>query len=358
MLHVVDAPEPRRDRAGELVGSALAACTRVRLATLPTPLEEGPRLPSGARLLVKRDDLSGLGMGGNKARKLEFLCGAAASRGVDTVVTVGAAQSNHARMTAAACARMGWEAHLVLGAGTGRGTAAGNQILSRLFGARLHALETEDWAELQGAAEVLAARLADEGRRVELIPMGGSTPVGALGFLAAWAELIEQLERFTHRGEYPSAVVTASSTGGTHGGLLAGQVFYRANGMAVPDLVAIGVAKGSTELAAEARRLAMGALDAAGLGSEGVADTNVEVDDRALGAGYARPSAEADASILWAARRGGWVLDRVYTGKALAGLFQLDREGRFPADRPVVFWHTGGLPAVFAPGGAPDDAGG
>lgn len=293
-------------------------------------------------------------MGGNKARKLEFLCGAAASRGVDTVVTVGAAQSNHARMTAAACARMGWEVHLVLGAGTERQALAGNQLLSRLFGARLHVVQTEDWAELEGAAEILAARLLDEGRRVELIPMGGSTPVGALGFLAAWAELIEQLEQFTHRGEYPSTVVTASSTGGTHGGLLAGQFSYRASGMAVPDLLAIGVAKGSAELGAEARRLAKGALDIAGLGSEGVADMKVEVDERVLGAGYARPSPEADASILWAARRGGWVLDRVYTGKALAGLLKLDGEGRFPADRPVVFWHTGGLPAVFAPGGAPD----
>lgn len=338
-------------QAIEAIRAALASIPRVALATLPTPLEPGPRLPGGARLLVKRDDLTGLGMGGNKARKLEFLCGAAAARGVDTVVTVGAAQSNHARMTAAACARLGWEAHLVLSRSHAFEGLAGNQLLSRLFGARLHMYDTEDWGELQHFAETLATELADRGQRVELIPMGGSTPVGALGFLAAWAELLEQCEHLPKR---PSAVVTASSTAGTHGGLLAGQSFCRSAGMEVPDLIAVGVAKGSVELTHEARRLAAGCLTATGLDAGAVADAPVEVEERAMGSGYAVPTREADASILWAARRGGWVLDRVYTGKAFAGMLMLDSEGRFPADRPVVFWHTGGQPAVFAPGGAPD----
>lgn len=340
--------------AAGAIRAALATQPRVDLATLPTPLEEGPRLPGGARLLVKRDDLSGLGMGGNKARKLEFLCGAAAARGVDTVVTVGAAQSNHARMTAAACARLGWEAHLVLGRSPSLESPAGNQLLSRLFGARLHVVDTEDWGELQHAAEDLSAKLTNAGRRVELIPMGGSTPVGALGFLGAWVELLDQCER---RGELPSVVITASSTAGTHGGLLAGRSFCRAAGVPVPDLVAIGVAKGSPELAERARRLAEGCLCAAGLAPDAVADEPVEVDERAVGPGYAVPTEEADASIVWAARRAGWVLDRVYTGKAFAGMLMLDREGRFPSDRPVVFWHTGGQPALFAPGGAPDSGG-
>lgn len=304
--------------------------------------------------MVKRDDLTGLGMGGNKARKLEFLCGAARAYGVDTVVTVGAAQSNHARMTAAACARLGWQSHLVLGRSPSPGGPAGNQILSRLFGARLHVVDTEDWGSLEAAAKELAVELAATGRRVELLPMGGSTPVGALGFLAAWLELIDQCER---QGYRPSTVVTASSTGGTHGGLLAGQAMCRAEGMEVPDLVAIGVAKTSADLSAEASRLAAGCLEAAGLPVGALDAVEADVDQRAAGPAYARPTTEADAAILWAARSGGWVLDRVYTGKALAGLLLMDDEGRFPADRPVVFWHTGGQPAVFAPGGVPESGG-
>lgn len=341
-------------KAVESVRAALAGRPRVRLATTPTPLEGGLRLPGGAPLLVKRDDLSGLGMGGNKARKLEFLCGAAEVRGVDTVVTVGASQSNHARMTAAACARLGWDAHLVLGRSPSPAAPAGNQILSRLFGARLHVIDTEDWDDLQEAAERLAAELTEAERRVELLPMGGSTPVGALGFLTAWLELIEQCEQ---DGLHPSTVVMASSTGGTHGGLLAGQAICRAAGMEVPDLVAIGVAKTGADLSVEAKRIAAGCLEAVGLPAGVVDGIEVNVDDRAVGPGYAVYTADADAAILWAARSGGWVLDRVYTGKALAGLLLMDREERFLDDRPVVFWHTGGQPAVFAPGGVPETGG-
>lgn len=338
-------------KAAEAIQGALAKLPRLRLATLPTPLEEGPRLPGGARLLVKRDDLSGLGMGGNKARKLEFLCGEAGARDVDTVVTVGAAQSNHARMTAAACARLGWDAHLVLGRGEATEEAAGNQLLARLFGASLHVADTDDWGQLQNEAETLAADLTAAGRRVQLIPMGGSTPTGALGFMGAWAELLEQCEQ---QRECPSAVVTASSTSGTHGGLLAGQSFSREAGSAVPDLIAVGVAKGATDLASDSVNLARDALAMAGLTSDGLSDQAPCVEGRMVGAGYAVPTEEADAAILWAARRGGWVLDRVYTGKAFAGLLMLDREGRFPPDQPVIFWHTGGQPALFAPGGVPD----
>lgn len=334
------------------IRGALATRPRVALASVPTPLEEGPRLAGGARLLVKRDDLSGLGMGGNKTRKLEYLLGSAGARGVDTVVTVGAAQSNHARMTAAACARLGWECHLVLGGGEARGQPTGNQLLSRLFGSHLHIKGTDDWDDLGREAAALAAELGYAGRRVDLIPMGGSTDVGALGFLGAWAELLEQCGQ---RGEMPSAVITASSTAGTHGGLLGGQAVCLDRGLAAPELVAVGVAKGSTDLAADARRLALGCLELSGLAVGAVPEPVVE--DRAVGAGYAIPTEEADAAIVWAARRGGWVLDRVYTGKAFAGLLMLDGEGRFPHDRPVVFWHTGGLPALFAPGGAPDMGG-
>jgi 1-aminocyclopropane-1-carboxylate deaminase/D-cysteine desulfhydrase-like pyridoxal-dependent ACC family enzyme len=341
------------------VATALASVPRARLATLPTPLEPGPVLPGGARLMVKRDDLSGLGLGGNKARKLEFLCGAALAAGADTLVTVGAAQSNHARMTAAAgvmrawldCAAgavLGLETHLVLG-GVAEDPPAGNQLLSAMFGAQVHHAGTDRWDELSAALDELVERLRAAGRRPFAIPMGGSTDCGALGFLAAWLELSEQTAAAQLR---PAAIVHASSTGGTHGGLLAGRAVWDAAGEAAPDVVAVDVAKDSPDLAADAVGLATAALRSLGLGDAPIDPASVELDERWVGASYAVPSAAGDAAVAWAARHGAWVLDRTYTGKAFAGLLDLAQQGRFAPDSTVVFWHTGGFPAVFAPGGA------
>ena len=149
------------DHPGAVLAAA-AGLQRVNLATLPTPLEQGATLPGGATLWVKRDDLTGLGMGGNKARKLEFLCGAAVAEGADTLVTVGAAQSNHCRTTAAAGARLGLAVHLVLG-GPAPDTVTGNQLLASLFGAELHFAGTDDWPELEAAKDALCDSLAEAG---------------------------------------------------------------------------------------------------------------------------------------------------------------------------------------------------
>ncbi len=334
--------------------TALAALPRARLATLPTPLEDGPLLPGGARLLVKRDDLTGLGMGGNKARKLELLCGAALQAGADVLVTVGAEQSNHARMTAAAGAILGLETHLVLG-GDPDAEATGNRLLGELFGAHVHQPGTDDWAELSAALDGIVAELRAAGRRPYAFPMGGSTEIGALGFTAAWVELRDQLDA---RDLRPAAIVHASSTGGTHGGLLAGAAADAAAGRWTPPILAIEVAKEpGRDLAADAHELACAALDRLGLaGGERVAGL-LEIDKRWLGPGYAVPSESGDAAIRWAARQGGWVLDRTYSGKAFAGLLGADADGRFGPGDSVVFWHTGGQPAVFAADGAPRIAG-
>lgn len=334
--------------AGWRVATALRAAPRARLATLPTPLEPGPVLPGGARLVVKRDDLSGLGLGGNKARKLEFLCGAAVAAGADTLVTVGAAQSNHARMTAAAGAVLGLETHLVVGGGAEE-HPTGNQLLARMFGAHLHPAGTDRWDELSAALTALVEDLRAAGRRPFAIPLGGSTEVGALGFLAAWAELAQQWEAAQLR---PAAVVHASSTAGTHGGLLAGRAVWAAAGEAAPDVIAVDVAKDSDDLAGDAVRIARAALQSIELGDVPVDPALVELDERWVGPGYAVPSDAGDAAVTWAARHGAWVLDRTYTGKAFAGLLGLAAQGRFAPDSTVVFWHTGGFPAVFAPGGA------
>ncbi len=327
---------------------------RAPLATLPTPLEAGPTLggdesSGGSRLWVKRDDLTGLGGGGNKARKLEYLCGEAVAVGAGSLVTVGAAQSNHCRMTAAAGARLGLETHLVL-SGDRPAEATGNQLLSMLFGAQLHFTGAEEshWGELEVAREVVTDQLVAEGLAPYAIPIGGSTDVGALGYAAAFIELLDQCES---AGVLPSHVVFTSSSGGTHAGLLAGRAAAAHGGRNVPDVVAIGVAKGVNVGRPDIAELANRTL--ALMGSTAiVAHEDVEVDARWMGEDYAVPSTDGDAAIRWAATTGGWLLDRTYSGKGCAGLLGQASEGRFGSD--VVFIHTGGWPALFAPGGVPD----
>ena len=321
---------------------------RAQLATLPTPIEAGPTLAGGSRLWVKRDDLTGLGGGGNKARKLEFLCGEAVATGAGSLITVGAAQSNHCRMTAAAGARLGLETHLVL-SGDRPDQSTGNQLLSMLFGAQLHFTGTDEshWGELEIAREAVTDELVADGLAPYAIPIGGSTAVGALGYAAAFIELLDQCEG---AGVSPSHVVFTSSSGGTHAGLLAGRAAAAHAGRDVPDVVAIGVAKGVN----------IGQPDVAGLANQTlslmqstaiVAEEDVDVDTRWIGDDYAVPTPEGDAAIRWAARDGGWLLDRTYSGKGFSGLLGLAVEQRFGAD--VVFVHTGGWPALFAPDGVP-----
>jgi len=316
------------------------------LALLPTPLDPCPvPLPGGASLLVKRDDLTGLGLGGNKARKLEPLCAEARAGGADVLVTVGGAQSNHCRMTAAAGARLGFDVHLVLG-GERPPELTGNQLLMELFGAELHFAGTHDWGELTAVSEALLDELRGAGRTPALIPIGGSTPVGASAFAHAYAELLDQLPGPV------AAVVHTSSSGGTHAGLLAGQALARAAGRPAPQVVAIAVAKDVALSVDYVAALAGQALEH--LGSPVQVDpADVEVDGRWVGPGYEVPTPEGDEAIRWAARHGGWVLDRTYSGKGFAGLLGLAGQGRWGPDDTVVFWHTGGIPALFTPDGAP-----
>lgn len=328
---------------------------RASLATLSTALERGPVLPGGARLWVKRDDLTGLGGGGNKARKLEFLCGDAVAAGADALVTVGASQSNHCRMTAAAGAVLGIDVHLVLsGNGPVQGTATGNQLLSGLFGATLHhtGLDENEWRELEDVRASITADLQASGKTPYSIPIGGSTAVGALGYANGFVELIDQADAL---GIQPSTIVFTSSSGGTHAGMIAGQTLLRSAGRSVPDVVAIGVAKGINR----------GHSFVAGLVDETLQlidpqrsweptnEADIVVDPSWLGEDYAIPTAAGDAAIQWAATRGGWLMDRIYSGKGFSGLMGMAEAGRFDAADDVVFIHTGGWPAMFAADGTP-----
>jgi 1-aminocyclopropane-1-carboxylate deaminase/D-cysteine desulfhydrase-like pyridoxal-dependent ACC family enzyme len=300
---------------------------------------------------VKRDDLTGLGMGGNKARKLEYLCGAAVAAGARSLVTVGAGQSNHCRMTAAAGAVLGLEVHLVL-AGERPDSLTGNQLLSALFGAQLHftgAAESH-WGELEIARERLTDELQAAGAEPYAIPIGGSTALGAVGYAAAMIEIMEQCQR---QGVHPAAIVHTSSSGGTHAGLVAGRALWRAQGHAVPEVLAIGVAKGVNLGMPDITKMAGDAVELIGSPRTIVERSDIRIDPSWIGDDYAVPTKAGDAAIRWAARHGGWVLDRVYTGKGFAGLVGNAEAGRWHSGSDVIFIHTGGQPAVFAPGGLP-----
>ncbi len=319
---------------------------RVRLATLPTHLERGPVLAGQSQLWVKRDDLTGLGMGGNKARKLEFLCGAAVAAGADCLITVGAGQSNHCRMTAAAGALLGLEVHLVL-AGDRPAVLEGNQLLSERFGAHQHftGAGPAEWGLLEIAREDLTEELKAQGVKPYSIPIGGSTAVGALGYIVAYQEIVEQAVALNLS---PKTIVFTSSSGGTHAGLVAGRAHMRALGRTevLPNLLAIGVAKGVVAGFPSVKELAQESLAIAGLPGE-VLDEDVEVDARWLGEDYAIPTDASRAAITWAAHNGAWVLDDVYTAKGMAGLLGNATQGRWASGEDVIFIHTGGSPEVF-----------
>jgi D-cysteine desulfhydrase family pyridoxal phosphate-dependent enzyme len=306
--------------------------SRIPLAQLPTPVEPLDRLSEwlgGPRLLVKRDDQTGLALGGNKARKLEFLCAEALASGCDTLVTGGGRQSNHARMTAAAASRLGLDCHLAL-AGEPPSRATGNLLLDEVFGATLHFTGDRGYYETEAAITALAAKLAAEGRRPYAIPIGGASLTGARAYVEAAGELLGQLPHLDW-------IVVADGSGGTHAGLLAGLGDEaRVLGVDVgtrPDLEAFVPAMAAEAAAASGRRPPR---------------ADPVIDHGRFGAGYGKPTPEALEAIRVTARLEGVLLDPVYTAKAMAGLIGWIREDRLGQAETVVFWHTGGAVALFA----------
>jgi D-cysteine desulfhydrase family pyridoxal phosphate-dependent enzyme len=320
---------------------------RVALATLPTPLERAARLEAALRgdgvagvpaIYLKRDDVLSLGLGGNKIRNLEFLVGAALDAGVTDVITGGRLQSNHCRLTAAACARTGLRAHLVFADDEPR-VYSGNLLLDRLLGARLYFAGAGDGDRDRRAAMVerVAEDVRRQGGRPDVISVGGSGMIGALGHVLAAAEIVDQC---ISADMSPGAIVLATATGGTQAGLLAG---LRKLGRRT-RVVGFAVAKSAEELRETVRALAGEVAAEIGVG---VAAEHIDVRD-AVGAGYGVPSPEGQAAIELLAHTEGVLADPVYTGKALAAFLAAVRSGDFSADGAVVFIHTGGTPALFA----------
>ncbi|MGY1814675.1 D-cysteine desulfhydrase family protein [Blastococcus sp. SYSU D00820] len=302
---------------------------RVTLATWPTPLEPAPRLARAVGLAegdlwLKRDDLVGLGGGGNKVRKLEWLVGAALDDGADVLITTGAAQSNHARLSAAAGARLGLDVVLVL-RGQAGAASSGNLALDGLLGVRVVWAGEVDPAGLSAAAEEVAADLVRAGRTPAVIPFGGSSAVGARGYRECAAELLAQAPDLR-------TVVTALGSGGTMAGLVAGLGTDRV----------LGVHVGA--VADPARTVADLVGDLTGVPCD-PGDLRVRLDQ--VGEGYGTLPEPVVAALATAARCEGVVLDPVYTGRALAGLVDAVAAGDVQPGERTVFLHSGGLPGLF-----------
>ena len=312
----------------------------------PTPVQLLPRLSrelGGVNVYVKRDDLTGLGGGGNKLRKLEFLVGEALAAGADTIVTVGARQSNHARLTAAAAAQVGLQCELVLTRAVPRDDFEylqnGNILLDDLLGARVHDLPGT--ANALEFAQARADELRAQGRKVYVCPLGGSSPVGCLGYAACAAEIVTQAQA---QGLSFARIVVPNGSGGMHAGLAAG---FAALGID-PSLVLAYTVYSKAEQAHAAT------LEKAGKTLElidparRIEARSILIDEAQLGEGYGIPTDAMREAVRLVASKEGLLLDPVYSGKAFAGLVQAARSGRLARGENVLFIMTGGLPGLFA----------
>ena len=315
---------------------------RFPLAHLPTPLEELKSLSrqlGGPQLLIKRDDQTGLALGGNKTRKLEFLVGDALQQGADTLITLGAVQSNHCRQTAAAAVKAGLKCELILN-GRKPDLANGNLLLNELLGANFHWIERS-----QRAAKIkeLEVQLRAEGRKPYLIPVGGSNGVGATGYVLAMLELAGQLGVTGRRVDH---ILFGTSSGGTQAGIILGARIAGFNG----QLHGLSIDKNDPEhfeYEAEVAQIANDCADYIGSPARLTAD-EVKVVYGYKGEGYGVVGDLERDAIRLLARSEGIVLDPVYAGRAFGALVDLIRKGVFKAGETVLFWHTGGAPALFA----------
>ncbi len=316
----------------------LASLPTVLLAADPSPLEELARLRSalggGPRLLVKRDDTIGFGFGGNKVRKMRLVAADALQQGADTLITSGGVQSNHARVTAAAAARLGLKCVIVAnGAPPERPTA--NALLARLLGADVRYVASRDARapEVERAAEDVRR----QGGRPYIIPIGASTPLGAAAFILAVAELLKQTAP-------PDIILHSTSSGGTQAGLVAGCALAGVH----TRVIGISADESSATLQSVIRCILAGVGPLLGLPEGQLDHVALEVDDSCVGGGYGVPTEASREAIELTARTEAIFLDPTYTSKAMAGLIARVRTGAFDRSQTVVFWHTGGQVGLFA----------
>ena len=315
---------------------------RQSLGFFPTPLIALSRLSKaldGPTIFMKRDDNTGLALGGNKTRKLEFIMGDALAQGADCVITAGAAQSNHCRQTAAAAASLGLECHLVLG-GEEPEQISGNLLLDKIFGSHIH------WAGANRKGEdipKIVEQLTNKGKKPYVIPYGGSNELGALAFVEAFKELESQRESmdvlFTH-------IVFASSSGATQAGLMLGKKILNSPA----QIVGINIDKGETDkVPFDQYTVALANSTASLIGADHqFSETDLILNSDYVGEGYGVVGTLENEAIAMTAQTEGILLDPVYTGRAMGGLIDMIRSGKIKKTDRVLFWHTGGAPALFA----------
>jgi D-cysteine desulfhydrase family pyridoxal phosphate-dependent enzyme len=318
------------------------AIPHLNYGVFPTPIEEAPRFRqalggAAPRVFIKRDDYTGPGFGGNKVRKLEYVLAKAVADGVEVAVTSGGLKSNHARVTAAMCARIGLRCVLVLNSAavTYEGLKPASLAVDELLGAEVVRVASRE--ERATMVESVAESLRREGKKVAVIPIGASIPLGALGFVRAVEETKSRLEAIDTRIDY---VFHSSSSGGTQAWIVAGCQLFDWRGVKV---VGVSPDDPSASISAEVGKIIRGVGEA--LGAQ--LSEDVTVLDDYVGAGYGVPSAQGDEAIELLARTEGVILDPVYTAKAMAALIDWVRKGKLTENDNVMFWHTGGQLALF-----------
>lgn len=315
------------------------ALPSIPLVTAPSPVEEltafRRALGGGPRLLIKRDDALTFAFGGNKVRKMQLVAADALERGADTLITSGGVQSNHARVTAAAAAKLGLRCILVAN-GEPPAKPSGNALLDRLLGADVRYVA--DRPDRAPAMDAAAEELRREGRKPYVIPIGASTPLGAAAFIGAVAEIRDQLPA------PPDVIVHSTSSGGTQAGLVAGCAL---SGLPT-RVIGISADESSASLERDIRGILAGMPPLLGLPSGRFDALEVAVDDRFVGGGYGVPTEASQEAIQLLARTEAIFLDPTYTSKAMAGLMARIHAREFRDDQTILFWHTGGQVALFA----------
>ena len=322
----------------------LSRFPRVSLAHLPTPLEHLPRLSKhlgGPNIFVKRDDCTGLGTGGNKTRKLEFLMAEALQKEADVVITQGAVQSNHARQTAAAAAKLGMKCELIFEKRIADASApyleSGNVLLDRMFGASIRDVDKD--TDMDAEMAKVAEELRSNGKNPYIIPGGGSNPVGALGYVDCALELMQQANRDQMVIDH---VVHATGSAGTQAGLVVGLKASNAN---IP-LLGIGVNAPKDKQEEKVWKLAQETADY--VGAPGVVQReDIVANCDYVGDGYGLPTKAMNDAVMLLARQEGMLFDPVYSGKGLAGMIDLIGKGYFEQAKNIVFIHTGGNAGLF-----------
>ncbi|MGC1123128.1 MAG: D-cysteine desulfhydrase family protein [Candidatus Methanofastidiosia archaeon] len=319
---------------------------RILLGRLPTPLEKMgnlSRVLTIPELYMKRDDLTGIGYGGNKIRKLEYLLADALSKKADTVITTGGVQSNFTRAATACCVKLGLKTILVL-IGDEPEEYRGNLLLEKLMGAEIHFVSADSMDEgarkADALMETLAENLKAEGHTSYIMPVGGSTPVGITGFVRGFLELTEQMDALDISPQY---IIVATGSGGTQAGLLVGKILKEVTTRIVGIRVGKMFEPFSEMILGKARETAQ----VLGV-NKSIGEKDVVCYSDFIGEGYDIPTREANEAIRLVARTEAVFLDPVYTGKAMAGLLGLVERGEISRDDTIVFWHTGGDPALFA----------